>query len=510
MKNFGCDFVMICLVAGVILFWGLGAAPLFDPDEPVYMQTAMEMLETQDFISPRIYGQFWYDKPPFFYWMVVMSIKLFGSNEFAARFPAAVSAFLGILGVYSMGKSFFSRSVGLVGALVLATSLEYFYLGKAAVTDSTLTCFFIGIMLFYLKRKYFTMYICIGLAVLTKGPVGIILPGSILLLHFLYVRDLHDVMKLKLLRGIGVVLLVAAPWYLAMTLLHGADFIQTFLGYHNITRFLQAEHKSGLVWYYYFPVLAAGFFPWSMALPETLLTAWKRRNGPQGEVVSLLLIWLAVVFVFFSVSQTKLISYILPMYPPMALLTGWFWQEKNFLQSRLAAILFAVMSGGILAAFIGVSNKAFGMVVSGVWQIGAVLFFMNLLWLYFRRIRKSTQAFWGMIFGMMLFVVVFITGILPAAAKYASIQETAAVFTNLSDKTQIPVYVEKFYRPGFCYYTGISGVEFQGDLNQLFESEKTAYFLLKMGTYLALPDWKREQLEILYHQLDAVLIYKKK
>ena len=121
------NIAIILCVSWLITFSNLGNLPLFDPDEPVYAETALEMLHNQDFISPRIYGDFWYDKPPMYYWLVAGAFKIFGVGEFAARFPSAFLAVAASILVYLSGRKLFNDRVGLLAALVLATSLEYFY-----------------------------------------------------------------------------------------------------------------------------------------------------------------------------------------------------------------------------------------------------------------------------------------------------------------------------------------------------------------------------------------------
>ncbi|MCC5468500.1 glycosyltransferase family 39 protein, partial [Pelosinus sp. Bkl1] len=128
-KKVWLSIALIVCVAGILMFTFLGMHPLMDPDEPVYAETAREMLQFHDFISPRIYGDFWYDKPPMYYWLVAAAFKIFGVGEFSARFPSAFFAVGGSILAYLSGRKLFNERAGLLGALVLATSLEYFYLG---------------------------------------------------------------------------------------------------------------------------------------------------------------------------------------------------------------------------------------------------------------------------------------------------------------------------------------------------------------------------------------------
>ena len=140
----------LLLVAGVALFiimFGIGGVPLLDPDEPVYAETAREMLETGDFLSPRIFGNYWYDKPPMYYWLVAITQFIFGDSEFAARFPAALMACATSVMLYVGTTRIFGERAGFWSAMILTSCIEFFYMGKAAVTDTTLLFFMTGALL---------------------------------------------------------------------------------------------------------------------------------------------------------------------------------------------------------------------------------------------------------------------------------------------------------------------------------------------------------------------------
>lgn len=509
------ELAIIVLVAAFIMFFQLGHLPLLDPDEPVYAQTAREMLQTGDFISPRIYGDFWYDKPPMYYWLVAGSFKLFGQSEFAARFPSALLAVCGVLLVYRFGKSIFGRRAGLIAALVLATSVEYFYLGKAAVTDITLTFFMTASLLLYLKGRYYPAYAAAGLAVLTKGPVAIVLPAAIVLAHLIWTKGLGEIKRLKLVSGTLLMLLVASPWYLAMYHFHGMDFVDTFLGFHNVTRFLKPEHPSGTLWYYYIPVLLLGFFPWTVFLGQAGKSIWQERKGLVGRELSFLAIWAGAVFVFFSLSQTKLISYILPMYPPLALLTGWYINHcisREAVQGVfgkpviLLLLFFGLLEGGLvwgalaylpaLVPGVVLTGLVFGLMAAGAW-----------LAVKQGRAIRLVGVLTG---GMLLFVAVLMSSLFPAAAPVLSVKEVAADFKAQYDG-QAPVYVEKFLRPGFAYYTEQPGEELTS-INQVLTEMKNAsrpiYFVVKEKNYRSLPPAAQQQLQLVAAADNVVVLRK--
>ena len=506
------NILIIVGVTAFIMLLQLGNVPLLDPDEPVYAQTAIEMLANNDFISPRIYGDFWYDKPPMYYWLVAGMIKIFGQGELAARLPSAIFAIITVLVIYCIGKSIVSRRAAFFGSLILATSFEFFYLGKAAVTDVTLTCFFSVALLAYLKNKYYFMYLFMGLAVLTKGPIGIVLPAMIIGIHLLLIGQIRKLLQMKLCRGLVIVLVIFAPWYAMMYQLHGMDFINTFLGFHNITRFLQPEHASGSNWYYYIPVLLIGFFPWSMYLIQAIKTGIENRSTEEGNTLLFLISWGMSVFIFFSISQTKLISYILPMYPAIALLVGWYIDRlltlelnKSFTQATAAFISLSLV---VIMALSILSYLKMGEVIAGIRYLGIVLGMMSVSVIVANYKKKNRYTISTLIVGMMMFVVILMNHIFPVAAEFVSVKTIANAVNRVYQDKNVPVYVEKFYRPGFCYYTGIAGKELDGKVVDLVETSGSAYLFIREDKYLDLSKVERAKLQIVSKQANMILVYK--
>ncbi|WP_199884141.1 ArnT family glycosyltransferase [Anaerosinus massiliensis] len=493
------------------MFTFLGIHPLLDPDEPVYAETAREMLQFQDFISPRIYGEFWYDKPPMYYWLVAAAFSIFGQGEFAARVPSAFFAVSGAVLVYLSGRKLFNERAGLLSALVLVTSFEYFYLGNAAVTDMTLTFFMTAALLSFLHQKYNLLYVLAALAVVTKGPVAIFFCGLIISLYLGVTGSFNSIKTIKIIRGSVVFALIALPWYGVMYYLHGMTFIETFLGFHNVTRFLQPEHVSGAVWYYYIPVLLLGFFPWSACLVQAFLSAMKEK-GQYRNVCIFLEIWIFVIFLFFSISQTKLVSYILPIYPPLALLIGYYfdkiWTEKRY----KALISFAGFLGLIVAVLsIVMSFTGIGTTVNLISVVKGVTIILSgvAILVLFQSFRHNFRAvFTTTVLGMIIFLVFLMKWGMPILAPAFSVKAFADQFQQ-QYSGQAPVYIEKFYRPGFMYYTGIAGFEFSEEqLRTALSSEKgRAYFVMKKTSFESLPSSIQSQLRLLVDQEDVMLLF---
>ncbi|WP_127058561.1 ArnT family glycosyltransferase [Veillonella ratti] len=277
------------LLLGVYLFflgnWGIA---ITDPVESNYALTAKEMLQAGNYLSPQIYGNYWYDKPIFFYWEVIAAFKLFGVNEWAARFFPAVFGISGLLMTYWFTQKLFNRLTALVATVILGTSLEYWLISKTVITDMTLFVFFNAALIFfylgyYFKKRnyYYGAYFFAGLAVLTKGPIGLLLPGLIVVLFLVSQRDYKELLHMKWLGGIAIFVLTAGPWYYYMYSVHGMDFIDTFLGVHNVLRATVSEHPRDNVWYYYLGMFIIGFFPWVFTLPYL----FKRRFQAQRQML---------------------------------------------------------------------------------------------------------------------------------------------------------------------------------------------------------------------------------
>ncbi|MDF2634711.1 MAG: hypothetical protein K0R78_1585 [Pelosinus sp.] len=511
-RKLGNGFWLVAVITILIVFFNLGGIPLLDPDEPVYAETPKEMLSSNEFASPRIYGEYWYDKPPMYYWLVAASYKAFGISEFAARFPSAILAVACALLVYLSGRRLFNERAGIAGGLVLATSIEFFYLGKAAVTDITLLFFLSASLLSFIEKKYYLAYLFAGLATLTKGPIGLLFPGGIIFFYLLATRNWSQLKCMKIPSGLLLYAAVATPWYLIMYNIHGSIFIDTFLGFHNITRFTSPEHPEVVLWYYYIPVLILGFFPWTSIMLQSI---WASLTQSTYHFSTLLFlnIWALFIFIFFTISQTKLVSYILPMYPPLAMIVGWYidhlWASRTKIRFTSWAItlsLLAILFTGVM--FIGL--KAMPILANGIYISSLIFILMAFFVAYFVWKRELDRVFWTQIIAMNLFSIVLVTILIPHAAPYLTTKNLAHEFNSQYDGTS-PVYVVKFLRPGFAFYTNVYGKEVtvKTDFNKLIEESKRSYFVIRQSEYDRLTDINRQSIIILSRIGDKLLLLKK-
>jgi len=508
----GSGFWLVAIVSIIIIFSNLGGIPLLDPDEPVYAETPKEMITFNEFVSPRIYGEYWYDKPPMYYWLVAASYKVFGITEFAARFPSALLGVVCTLAIYFSGRRLFNERTGILGALVLATSIEFFYLGKAAVTDMTLLLFLSLSLLSFIEKKYYWAYFFAALATITKGPIGLLFPGAIVFSYILVTRNWSLLKSMVIPSGLLLYSLVALPWYVAMYQIHGNAFLDTFLGFHNVTRFTSPEHPEGVLWYYYIPVLTLGFFPWTAIMFQSMWASLRKSKEDFSTLV-FLNCWAIVIFTFFTFSQTKLVSYILPMYPPLAMIVGWnidrIWTRSHEVSTASWSILLVILSvlftGGMVLGL-----EAMPVLQNGVYMTGAIFILMSLGVAYFLWKKSIARAFSIQIIGMTLFSMVLVYVLFPLAAPQFTMKTAAGEFNSIYDHAS-PVYIIKFLHPGFTFYTNIYGTEVKEDheVIRTIQDSKQAYFVLRKSDYARLPESQQQALTLIKNIDEMVLLLKK-
>ncbi len=332
-----------------------GAIPITDPVESNYALTAKEMVLSGDWLSPRIYGQFWYDKPAMIYWLIAVCYKIFGIGEFAARFPAALSSAASVaFACWFAARLYESRLAGLFAAVVLGTALEFWVLARMVITDAVLFLFgSVCLAALYLGLKgagrgwLLLAYAAAGLSVLTKGPVGAVMPALVIFVYIVVTRQWPLLGRLRVFLGAAVFLAVAGPWYLAMYAVHGRDFVDTFLGLHNYIRATVSEHPKDNVFYYYLVLFPLSLLPWTGVFFRALA-------GRRGRHFAFLAVWVGVFIAFYTLMATKYPTYVFPALFPAAILAAKELEEMQAARPRTllwitlpAAALLAVIAVGV-------------------------------------------------------------------------------------------------------------------------------------------------------------------
>ena len=320
--------ILHALLAFALFLAGLGAIGLVGPDEPRYADVARAMLRSGDYVTPRLFGAPWFEKPPLYYWLAASFFRL-GANELTARLPSAVSA-IAFLGVWFwFAQRLFGGPTALLAAILLASSLGWIGFARAAAMDmllaATLDAALLLLALWFWERqtvRLYGFYALLGLATLAKGPVAVALAGMIALGYIVNFREWAALKNLLWTPAVAAFLAVAAPWYAVCYFQNGFPFLEEFFLKHNLERLVSADALGhGQPIWYYVPILAAGLFPWSAML---LLPAVEVIRGGLRAILSdrrkaFLFYWVALPFAFFSVSQNKLPGYLLPILPPLTL-----------------------------------------------------------------------------------------------------------------------------------------------------------------------------------------------
>jgi 4-amino-4-deoxy-L-arabinose transferase-like glycosyltransferase len=355
------DWILLLAVPAFFFLWKLAGVGLIGADEPRYAQVAREMLARHDWITPTLGGIPWLEKPPLYYWQAMIAFRFFGVSDWAARLPSVLDAFLMVLAVYWFLRRLRSGSE-LDGALVIATSAGILGFAHAASTDMPLTATFcIAMLAWYAwfesgdKKYLLGFYGCLGLASLAKGPVAPFLAAAVILIFAALQRSAKIALKTLWVPGLLLGCVIALPWY-CLVQLRNPQFFHEFIVEHNLARFGSNLYHHPEPFWYYIPVTLLGWVPWSIIAIAVLLAALRQLRNPVADTLrSFLLIWIGVVVMFFSLSQSKLPGYVLPAIPAGAILTTSFICAQSSGKSStllrfLVAAGHALLSGALVFA----------------------------------------------------------------------------------------------------------------------------------------------------------------
>ena len=353
------------MLAGMTFFFGLGRLALIGPDEPRYAEVPREMVATGDYVSPRLGGCFWFEKPVLQYWMSAAAFHLFGVNEFAARAPSALAATLTALALFFTIRRAISRRLAFaVSIVLLSMGMMIAYarivspdMPLAASISVAIICGFLAIA--SEKREPFKYWsLCgaaLGLAVLAKGLVGVVLVIGILGLYLIVTRNFGAIDWRAVIVAILVFIVIVAIWYVPVTIRHGWAFVEKFFLEHHFERYLTNRHSHPQPVYFYLFVAIAGLMPWTFFLIPAVgrLRKLKPRSNKRDSLLTLAWIWFALPLLFFSFSVSKLPGYLLPVFPALAMIIG--VEVEQFITSGNRAHTIAAWLTGLLLVAIGVA-----------------------------------------------------------------------------------------------------------------------------------------------------------
>ena len=409
-------WLLLFLIIAAFYLYGLGAFPLVGPDEPRYAEVAREMLARHDLITPTLGGLPWFEKPPLLYWLIMASYRVFGVSEYAARFGIALCALLTGAAVFCIGrqveaseekfdspvdeKKEANNGFRFWSALIFLSSAGSIVFARGASFDIVVTMTITLALAFFIASEVnhkaaatsgsFLLggfYFSVGLSLLAKGLVGIVIPFGVIGLYFIFRRERPSrQFLLSLLWGLPLATAVAAVWYGPMIARHGWIFVDQFFVQHHFARFITKKYHHAEPFYFYFTILPLLALPWTISFLSALIGArrWDWRGQASRDRLRVFsLAWIVLPLVFFSLSQSKLPAYILPVLPAVALLTGdrlaEFVRRANgrtpMRVTGALAILVAIGGGYYAARKLGVTPTCAGLSAIPVVLGGVALLF---------------------------------------------------------------------------------------------------------------------------------------
>jgi 4-amino-4-deoxy-L-arabinose transferase-like glycosyltransferase len=382
------------LTAACCLLWLplLAARPLWHPDEPRFALLTRSMIQSGEYVAPMKSGEIYASKPLLHLWATsLVSVVAGRVDEVTLRLPSFVAALGGILLTYGLASSLFGARSGLIAALVLAADARYLTQAQWVSTDILLCCFVTAALACFhagyrgrRSRWYLLMHVCCAFATLTKGPVGLVLPGLVILVFLAVQRDLREVLRLRLAEGALILCVLVGPWLLLFAGRAGPHDTWTLLVTENVDRYLHAWNNAH-PWHYYLWRFPLDFLPWTLVLPAA---AWHSRTRMEAPDRRFLWAWFAVVFVFYSATSGKRGVYILPAHVPAAILVGWFWDlaarapwpgAARWLQGARWALGLAFAVGGAAMAWASTRVESLGQARAGVALWGLLISMAGLL-----------------------------------------------------------------------------------------------------------------------------------
>jgi 4-amino-4-deoxy-L-arabinose transferase-like glycosyltransferase len=457
---------LLFLAFFLFYFSALGTIPLLEPDEGRYAEIPREMLARGDFVTPHLNGVVYLEKPPLYYWGNAVSMALLGENEFAARCFTALVSVAGILLTYWMGAVLCGWRTGLFSSIVLSTSLYYYIVGRVNTLDMTLAvCLMLSIFPAFLylsgkresRRYLYLSYAAAGMAYLAKGLIGVVSPPAILLCWLVFSRRRRDIVRAVSFPGIAIFLAVALPWTLLVQR-ENPDFFRFFFVHEQFMRFTTTVHQRVEPFWYFLPVVVGGFVPWIAFLRRIVLSA-RSVAGKflEREDMAFLLSWILFIFIFFSVSQSKLATYVAPIFPPLAVLFGRgldIWADHEAGAQRCRSPL--ALAGLLAAVMIFLPSQSRHPVDPSAWaRVTALPVLLIVVWgaipLFLRRVGAERVVLLSF-----LTLTLFLTSINRPAADYIGSYKSVKAMSEVLSAALRPgdvVAQYRTYKHGIPFYT---------------------------------------------------------
>ncbi|MFQ5738569.1 MAG: ArnT family glycosyltransferase [Acidobacteriota bacterium] len=455
------------IVLYLTLFYRLGHLPFVGSDEPRYARIAEEMNLSGQYVTPTLNRVPWLEKPPLLFWLEAASFRLFGVSEWAARLPVALLAAATLLASSFLAYRMAGPPAAVLAFLILSTSGLFYTYARAASTDMPLVAMLSLALIAAQLGSHSSKALwgalsglALGLAVLAKGPVALVLFSGILGVHCLILQRYPWNWRQTLLGVLGFFGL-ALPWFWLVWLENGYDFVATFWLNHHLARFLTGLHHHVQPFWYFLPVVLIGFFPWVVFLATSVARLWELRLQPKHEkdrMILFLWLWVLVPLLFFSLSQSKLAGYALPIFPALALLAALEW-DRVLSGGGVGpwVMKFQLVSLAVLAVGISIVLPLGFHLAYASTRVGLYLsfpFLACLLWgLQQWRQGHAIQLFLSLVVGMTILAGLSYWKAAPVVASYHSARALALRAGPLISDTE-PLVLYRYFHHTATYYTG--------------------------------------------------------
>lgn len=541
-------FWIVLAVTVFLFFFRLGDRSFRNPDEGRYAEIAVEMVKTGDWVEPQLYGVGYLRKPILFYWLVAASFKIFGFSEWAARFVPVGFGVLGVLITFFFTRRVFDQKTAFIASLVLATNVLYLQIGRYLLIDMVFSFFLVAALyLFYLAtheakhktRFYELFYLCIGLAFLTKGLAAVAIVGFVCFVYLTltgqWTRTLRE---MYLGRGIVIFLAIVLPWFVQISL-RRPDFLNFFFIHEHFQRYLSSHFEHQEAWYYYLWLTPVMLIPW-IFFPEPLVRSLASLNENRWRNPRFFLLFCALaVVLFYSLSTSKLMTYILPALPFFSILiaTGWVgWQER--VSEKSSEKLSMVMSGiffGVSLVFLvaapwvvpHVADRSVDKIIPFLQQMAGLLAVAGGAGFFLLRAKRVRAFFYTWIIVLSALSIVVSDAMKTMNSNYTTKAFAQFLKPRLQENDRVFIYDHPGALYDFRYYLDfpVKLVGMQGELElfkddpraktvslgheeflNLLTKEKGIYCLMRKSDFLGLDESVRRSLLLLKEDERKVLL----
>lgn len=480
--------LVVVAFGGILCFYNLGGWDLWNSDEPRHAQIAKEMLQGEGWITPHLNSEVYPDTPPLSFWLIALTAKAMGGmNEFAARFPSALFGMLTLLLLFFLGKQLFSEKTAFLAALILATSMAFFWFSRRANADAVLTFFITAAITFFYvgfrQRKgrwilYLLAYCAMSLGVLTKAQIGAIVPIVVVGGYFLLQREMRFFNDPAHIPGIALFVAFIGGWLSLAYLSGGGKYLQDLLSQQAVSTFFAAALHSRPL-YYYLVTFPAGFIPWIIFIPSAIMYGLSSKGSKKEYIF--IFFWFVVTFVLFSFTQSGNDPSLLPLYPAAALMVGYLLEAfplgtegaKKYIVSipfliLIIALALAAISLPIVAALKGTYY------LEHPWEIGLVSAFIvgggSFFAFFTHRHRHRELPFYIIVTMVFVLALYGAIRIVPEINTYKSPRFfSQTIVSSMRPGAQLGVY--QLEGANVMYYTGYN------QMHVLAEEEELKGFL---------------------------------